>query len=136
MKQITIRSLRQPREENAENDIKWFCESLGLLGERDKEKTGLKIFKSILMAKDKGISADELSEKIKLSRTAVIHHVKMMMNSGLVIKERDVFELRTNNLQNIVDEIELDIERILKLIRDVAKDIDRKLMLPVRNRTE
>lgn len=132
MKQITIRSLRQPTEESVENDIEWFCSSLGLLGERDKGKTCIRIFKSILMAKGEGISAEGLSEETRLSRTAVIHHVKTMMNSGLVVKDGGIFELRTGNLQKIVDEIELDIERTLKSVREIAEDIDKRMKLPVR----
>ncbi len=134
MKQITIRSLRQPIEGNIDKDIEWFCDSLGLLGERDKDKTGLKIFKSILMAKNKGISTTDLSEKVNLSRTAVVHHTKAMISSGLIIKEGGMFELRMRSLQKIVDEIELDVERVLKSIREIAEDIDRNIMLPVRER--
>lgn len=136
VKQITIRSLRQPTEEDIDNDIEWFCESLGLLGERDRDKTGLKIFKSILKAKNSGISAEDLSEKANISRTAVIHHTKTMINSGLIVKEGGIFELRMRSLQKVVDEIRLDMERVLKSIREIAEDIDREFMLPVREKRD
>ncbi len=136
MKQITVRSLRQPVEKDMENDIEWFCSSLGLLGKRDKEKTGLKIFKSILKAKNSGISAEDLSEKVNVSRTAVIHHIKTMINSGLIIKEDGMFELRMRSLRKVVDEIELDLERVMKSIREIAEDIDREFMLPVREKRD
>jgi len=36
------------------------------------------------------------------------------------------------SLQKTVDEIRLDIERVIQTIRDVATDIDKRLNLPVR----
>lgn len=135
IKQITIRCLKQPTEGRAHKDIEWFCKSLGLLGERDKDKTGLKIFRSIIEAGDNGITAEELSKKVNISRTAVIHHTKTMINSGLIVKEGGVFELRMRSLQKLVDEIKLDMERVLKSVREIAEDIDRELMLPVRKKS-
>ncbi len=136
MKEITIRSIRQPTEKNMDKDIEWFCSSLGLLGKRDKEKTGLKIFKKILMAKNRGISAEDLSDKVNLSRTTVIHHTKAMIDSGMIIREGSLYELRMRSLQKIVDEIEMDVERTLKSIREIAEDIDREFMLPVRKKSD
>ncbi len=135
VKQITIRSLRQPTDSSVNGDIKWFCKSLGLLGERDKEKSGFRIFKAVVGSGERGISADELSGKTGLSRTAVVHHIETMMNAGLVVKEGSIYELRMKSLQKVVDEIKLDIERILKSVRQIAEDIDRELMLPVRKRS-
>ena len=40
MEQITVRSLKQPVKEDINEDIEWFCKSLGILGTRDKQKTG------------------------------------------------------------------------------------------------
>ena len=133
MKQITIRTLRPPAKKNLKKDIEWFCHSLGLLGERDKKKSSFRIFETIVKANRKnGISADELARAVGMSRTAVMHHVNTMIMAGLVVKEGGRFELRMKSLQKIVDEIELDINRTLRAVREVAKDIDKRMNFPVR----
>jgi DNA-binding transcriptional ArsR family regulator len=134
MEQITLRSVRQPTEENLDKDIEWFCESLGLLGERDRNKTSLKIFRAILNGSkdERVVSIEEIAKKAEVSRTAAIHHLKIMKNAGLIIKEGSRYELRVRSLQKLVDEIGLDIERILNSIREIAEDIDREMKLPVR----
>ena len=138
MKQITIRSIRQPVKENLDADIKWFCESFGLLSERDKNRTSLKIFKTLIKGSRNGrnVSIDEISREAEVSRTAVMHHLKVMRSAGLVVKEDNSFELRMRSMQKLVDEIGLDIERILRSIREIAEDIDRRMNLPVRRRID
>mgnify|MGYP005631848785 CR=1 FL=1 len=127
--------MKQPTKETLEKDIEWFCESLGLLGERDKQKTGLKVFKAVLneVNRDNEISAEDIANKIKMSRTAVMYHLNMMLEAGMLRRDGCMFELRTINLQKLVDEIERDIERTFHLIREIAEDIDKSMKLPVRN---
>jgi len=36
---ITVLRLRKPAEKDVNKDLQWFSESLGLFGERDKEKS-------------------------------------------------------------------------------------------------
>ena len=134
MQQITIKTLRQPMEDNLDSDINWFCESLGILSERDKNKTSVNIFKKIIRDSfgHKEVTVDKIADEKKISRTAVIHHLNIMKRAGLIIKEGSSFELRTRSLQKLIDEIELDIERSLDSIRQIAKDIDSEMMLPVR----
>ena len=138
MKQITIKNLKQPLENDVNEDIDWFCESLGIFGERDKNKTSVSIFKKIIndSFKGKNASVDSIAEEGKISRTTVMHHINVMKDAGLVVKEGTFFELRARSLQKIVDEIELDIERTLNSIRKIAEDIDNEMALPVRPKKE
>ncbi len=134
MQQITIRSLKQPAKETLESDLEWFCESLGMLGERDKQKTGLKVFRAVLreVGRDDEISVEDIANRVEMSRTAVMHHLNMMSEAGMLRRDGRMFELRTNNLQKLVDEIESDISRTFDLIREIAEDIDKSMKLPVR----
>lgn len=135
MGEIIIRSMKQPVRGNLEIDLEWFCRSLGLLGERDKNKTALKILKVLISESRKGpTTIEEISKKVEMSRTAVVHHITRMRRAGIVVKEGNKLELRTSSLQKLVDEIELDIIRTLKSIREVAEEIDLELNLPVRGR--
>jgi len=128
-----IRTMKQPAKSTLDGDLKWFCESLGLLGVRDRSETAVKVFKAFLMESKKGqITVDDISQHVKLSRTAIVHHLNRMRRAGVISKEGSKWELRSHSLQKIVDEIELDIQRTLKSIREIAEDIDASLNLPVR----
>lgn len=134
MQQITIRSLKQPVRKGIDCDLEWFCGSLGLLGERDKNKTGLKIFRTILDGSQQAGNASikEIAQHVAVSRTAAQHHLMHMIDTGLIIRAGKDVELRTPNLQKLVDELGLDIVRILKSVREIAVDIDKELQLEVR----
>lgn len=133
MNEILIRTMKQPAKSDLDGDLKWFCESLGLLGARDKYKTALKIFKAFLIESRNGpITIEDISNHVKISKTAIAHHLNRMKNAGVISKEGSKWELRSHSLQKIVDEIELDIQRTLKSIRQIAEDIDAGLNLPVR----
>ncbi len=134
MKEITLRVLRPPVEDDIDLDIQWFCRSLGLLGKRDVNNTGFKIFKILLENCKEGctISVNEIAQRVGMTRTGIVHHLNIMRNAGLVINQGTHYELRMRSLQKTVDEIRLDIERVIQTIRDVATDIDKRLNLPVR----
>ncbi|MBC7218724.1 MAG: ArsR family transcriptional regulator [Hadesarchaea archaeon] len=133
MTEILIRAMKQPVKSTLDGDLKWLCESLGLLGARDKSETALKIFKAFLLESRKGpVTIEEISNHVKLSRTAIVHHLNRMRKAGVVMKEGNRWELRSHSLQKMVDEVELDIQRALKSIREIAEDIDAMLNLPVR----
>jgi len=134
MGEIFIKAMKQPEKGSVELDLEWFCRSLGLLGERDKNKTALKILKVLIKESGNPMTIEEISKKVEMSRTAVVHHITRMRRAGVVVKEGNKLELRTRSLQKLVDEIELDIIRTLKSIREVAEEIDSELNLPVRGK--
>ncbi len=134
MEELTIKKLKPLSKRNVEKDLEWLCDSFGIIRERDKEKTGFKIFKILLESMKEGgsLKINEITEKIKLSRTAVIHHLRYMEESGIVIERNRNYELRVTSLHKIVDEIEKDILRSIEEIRKVARDIDEDLGISFR----
>ncbi|MCD6590896.1 MAG: ArsR family transcriptional regulator [Candidatus Aenigmarchaeota archaeon] len=132
--ELTIRSLKPPTRANLDEDLEWFCKSLGLVNRRDKHKTCFKVFRLIIDYSKKGeeISANEIARQIGITRTAVIHHLRTLKDAGIVINEGTTYELRMRSLQKIVDEIKMDLERTLAHVREIAEDIDKMLEMPVR----
>ena len=129
MEELTIKKLKPFPERDVEKDLEWFCSSFGIIRERDKDRTGFKIFKLFLESTKEGnaLTINQITEKVELSRTAVVHHLKCMKESGIIIERNRNYELRVTSLQQIVDEIESDIERFFKEIKKIAKDIDEDL---------
>ena len=76
-----------------------------------------------------GMTSDEISERVNLSRGTVVHHLNRLMDSGVVISHRNKYMLRVDNLSSLIDEIEHDLYNTMNSLRKVAKDIDDRLEL-------
>ncbi len=123
---ITIINVRKPTQRNINYELQWLGTSLGLFNLRDKDKSCFRIFLELLKAaKTKNpLTSDEIAEKLKLSRGTVIHHITKLMESGLVIHDKNKYMLRVDNLNLLISELEKDVQRTLGDLKEVATDID------------
>ncbi|MCF7860630.1 winged helix-turn-helix domain-containing protein [Candidatus Woesearchaeota archaeon] len=124
---ITIIRMRPPSRQNINDGLQWFGSSLGLFNLRDKDKSCFRLFIELLRAakKNHGLTSDELAERLKLSRGTIIHHLNKLIDSGLVLTEKNKYVLRTDSLSSLVDEVEKDTRRLLEDIKNTASVLDR-----------
>ena len=130
-RKITIINIRKPAEENINQELQWLGVSLGLFNLRDKDKSCFRTFIELLKAAKikRPLTSDELAYRLELSRGTVIHHINNLMASGLVVKEGNRYMLRVDNLKDLIDEIEDDLARTCKSLRQIAEKIDERLRL-------
>lgn len=129
---ITIIKLRKSSEKNLNADLQWFSNSLGLFNERDKEKSCFRVFIALIKAsraRREGLTSDEIALRSNISRATVIHHLNRLIESGLVIPHNTKYLLRSDNLEDLVDEIKKDMLRALEDIKSMAEDIDEEIGL-------
>lgn len=128
---ITIISARKPVETDINEQLQWFGGSLGLFGMRDKDKSCFRVFIVLLKnLKEEGpISSDEIALRTGLSRGTVIHHINKLMSSGIVTSEKAGYQLKVDTLEDLVDLIKNNVDRAFANLKDVGKDLDRKLGL-------
>ena len=128
---ITIVNIRKPAEHNVNQELQWFCSSLGLFNLRDRDKSTFRVFIELLKSA-KGrqmLTSDELAEKLHLTRGTIIHHINKLMESGLVVHEGNTYTLRVENLKTLIEEVEKDIKRACDDLKEVAREIDERLGL-------
>jgi len=132
--EFVIRRVKIFPNRSTNKDFEWLCFSLGLMNSRDKDKTSMKIFKEFLSSpkKIKYFTTDDIANKLGITRGAVIHHLNRMIELGLIIQKEGKYTLRTNNLEELVDEIEQDIRNTLKIIKKISEEMDNVLKLPKR----
>ncbi|MCW4052304.1 MAG: MarR family transcriptional regulator [Candidatus Bathyarchaeota archaeon] len=116
---------------NVEKDLEWMCRSLSFMEPRDKERTAYNIFRVIVETAraNKGLSSDELAEKLALSRGTMVHHLNKMIKSGLVIRHESQYKLRGRSLKSTIEEVQRDVNRIFNDLQSVAETIDDTLGL-------
>ena len=78
---------------------------------------------------NRGLSSDELAQRLNLTRGTIVHHLNKMIKSGLVIHQEGLYKLRGRSLRNTVEEIQRDIARVFENIHKVAETIDQTLGL-------
>ena len=125
-KRITIITIRRP-EKNINQQLQWFGISLGLFNLRDKDKSCFRVFVELLKAAkhQTPLRSDEIAQRLGLTRGTVIHHINRLMESGIVVQQRNGYMLRVSNLRDLIEEIEEDIDRSCRELKEVADDIDR-----------
>lgn len=130
-REVRIRHIIKKRHDSVEDTINLLCESLGVIGPRDVDNTSIKIFKELLNALrgEKVMTSDELAEKVGLTRGAIVHHLNRMVKTGVVIRSSRGYEIRSFDLESLIDEVRTDVNRFLEDIRNVAKELDKALKL-------
>lgn len=127
---VTVKKVRSPAPGSINDDIDFICKSLGYFSQRDKYDTAGRIFR--LLVKEccgdkEGLSSDDIADRLELSRGSIVHHLNNFIDTGIVLRERNIYRLRSASLQKCIDEIKVDIDRIFKQIIKIATDIDDKL---------
>jgi predicted transcriptional regulator len=128
---ITIINTRKPTELNIHQKLQWLANSLGLFNLRDKENSCFRLFIELLKAskKNESLSSDELALRLNLSRGTIVHHLKKLIEAGIVISDQNKYYLRVDNLKDLVTEIEKDITRTLDDLKKTAAEIDNQIGL-------
>lgn len=126
---ITIVKISKPRKKEINEELQWFGNSLGLFSLRDKDKSCFRIFIELLKAARAGIllSSDELAARTGLSRGTVVHHLNRLMEGGIIISKANKYMLRVDNLGALIDELQDDIKKTVRDLREIAGEIDKNL---------
>lgn len=130
-RKITVIKISRPLKREINEELQWIGSSLGLFSLRDKDKSCFRIFIELLKAAKarEPLSSDEIAEHLNLTRGTVIHHINKLMESGLVVRIKNKYMLRVEDMETLIDEIKRDFERTYYNLKQVATDIDRSLGL-------
>ena len=131
IRKITLLKINRSSQSSLNEDLQWFSNSLGLFGERDKEKSCFRVFLEILKVSkaSKGISSEQIAIRSNLTRPTVVHHLNTLSSKGLIISQNNRYFLRVENLEELVLQIRRDLNEVIKELQKTAKDLDDELGL-------
>ncbi|WP_321428743.1 ArsR family transcriptional regulator [uncultured Methanolobus sp.] len=130
--QIILVNLEKPREKRLEEDIRWFCNSFGLSSGRDTENVATQIVLDLLQQlaeSQEKISSDIIAQSIEVNQSRVNHHIRNLINSGLIYREKRGLYLRGGSLKAAVQEMRKDSDRIFQELEEIAEEIDEQMGL-------
>lgn len=132
MKQrIIIQDIDKPRADKVKDEVKWICDSLGLMSGRDLDDISFKIMYELLelFSEDNLISTDEVAKSLKIEPPRVNHHVRGLMESGIIFREKRKIALRGGSLSAAIEEMRRDSDKMFSRLLEVSKKIDEAFEL-------
>jgi predicted transcriptional regulator len=131
IQKITVVRTQKPQFNTVNDELQWLAGSLGLFNLRDKDKTCFRVFIELIKQSKEAdlISSDELAARLQLTRGTVVHHLNKLLEAGLIINNRNRYELRVSSLEALVDMIQADFEKTCNELRRVAQNLDIQLGL-------
>ena len=127
IRRVTVVRIRRGAEGNVNADLQWLGNSLGLFGLRDKDSSCFRIFITLVKKADNPLSSDDIAERLDLSRGTVVHHLIKLMDSGIVVLEKEGYILREQSLLRLIEDVKKDTESVFAELKEVAKEIDERI---------
>ncbi|MFW6220381.1 MAG: ArsR family transcriptional regulator [Nanoarchaeota archaeon] len=131
MQQIILKKINKPKEKKINNDIEWFCESFGFCSGRDIDKMSTQIINELInrYTKEYKISSELIAKKLNAPSPRINHHVRNLIDSGFLYREKRFLHIRGGTMKSAVEEIRKDANRIFDEIEKIAVEIDESVGL-------
>lgn len=128
---ITIIRSSRPERDNLNQELQYLGQSLGLFSERDKDKSCFRIFIVLVKALKSGkkFTSDEIAIQTNLSRGTIIHHLNRLMESGIVISQKNYYTLAVDNIEELVELAKSNVIKTFDNLKITARNIDKRLEL-------
>jgi len=121
-----------PKPQNNINDLLLqFGETLGLFSSRDKDKSCYRILIILIKALKlkQELTSDEIASQSGLSRGTVVYHLNNLMSAGIVTSYRTTYQIGANDLEELVAKMRIGIDRMIDDLAQTAKKIDVALRI-------
>ena len=128
---ITIIRTGKPEKDNLNQELQFLGQSLGLFSERDKDKSCFRVFIVLVKSLKTGkmLSSDEIAFQTHLTRGTVIHHLNRLMESGIVISQKEHYVLSVDSIEELVETVKRNISKTFDGLKEIARNIDRRMEL-------
>lgn len=126
-RQIVFRQIERPRSKDWHDDLEWFFSSLGIGEGRDVDQVAQWILVTLLayQISGNGVPVERISRDLDISSSRINHHIRNLVDAGVVYRHKRLIYLRGNSLQSMVQELRKDALRVLDDIEAAAAEIDR-----------
>ncbi|MGC9309145.1 MAG: ArsR family transcriptional regulator [Candidatus Nanoarchaeia archaeon] len=124
---IIIQETDKPNSGNVEEEVRWICNSLGLTKGRDIDNISFRVMYTLLnlFTKRKLISTEELSKKLNVEPYKINHHIRSLMESGIIFREKRKIALRGGSLSSAIEEMKRDSESLFERLLETSRKIDK-----------
>ena len=124
--EILIRRIPKPHEETRDELLAWFVESLGLEHGRDIHQTLRRILDVLLTLSQASrlLTTEQLEAELLMPSSRINHHIRLLIKAGVLERDKRSIRLRGRTIEETVEEIRRDSERIFDDIIRMARMLD------------
>lgn len=128
---IILQEIDLPKTNKSFDEIKWICESFGFIEGRDTSQNSFNILNELLkqFSKKELVSTKNLKNSLKIKSHTINHHIRNLVNSGIIYREKRKIKLRGKNLTASIQEMKRDSDKMFEMILEISKKIDEKIKL-------
>lgn len=128
---IIIQRIDRPKTKRTKDEVKWVCNSLGLMNGRDLEDVSFKVMYELLdlFSDDKLISTEEISKELDIEPHRINHHIRGLMESGILFREKRKIALRGGSLTSAIEEMRRDSDAMFNRLIEASRKIDERFKL-------
>ena len=127
VQKIIVKNIEKPVEKNVDQDVEWLCDSFGFSTGRDLQDITPKTVLTLVREYKEGAQSEDLAEEMKISPSRVNYHIRTLIDSGFLYRQRKLIHLRAGSMKAAVEELRKDANRIFDELSSVAEDIDSAL---------
>ncbi len=129
MAELKLKKINKPKKGDVEKDIDWFCDSLCLSSGRDTEFTSTKIISDILnkISEHEKVFSEEIAKDLGLKQGLVNHHLRNLIDSGIIIRKKKQIFIKGGSLKEAVIEMRRDVLSTFEDIEKMAGEIDNEI---------
>ena len=129
-----MRQLNKPRTKDRLGDIHWLCDSFGFVSGRDTARMSSQILIELLgqMASRQRTTAELLADHLSVTAARVNHHVRHLIDRGLLYRDKRAILLRGGSMKEAVEAMRKDANRIFDELAEIAEDVDAAVGLKSR----
>jgi predicted transcriptional regulator len=126
LQHVVLRRIEPPFEDDVRKDLSWLCNSFGLSSGRDTGDVAIQIIRALLEnhAGRQGVPVEEISMDLGITPSRVNHHIRNLVENGIIFRQKREIRLRGSSLLSSVREIRKDADRIFDELEMVAAVID------------
>jgi predicted transcriptional regulator len=129
VRRIVIKEVIRPRVHKTDNEVKWLCDSLGIISGRDVEDSSFRIINELLnQSREQDLIATEsVARALRMDSPRINHHLRNLVDTGLLVREKRKVVLRGGSLSSAIQEMKQDSDRMFDKLLEVSKEVDKKM---------
>ncbi|MBM3229901.1 hypothetical protein FJZ26_05695 [Candidatus Parvarchaeota archaeon] len=121
--------VRRAKQTEDGNELVQLCKYLRILSERDTDRTVTHVVKVLVSHGRQPIGSTELSKVSGLNRITCIHHLKRLLDAGVVEKKESQYIFAFGNFEEFVEQARREMLENFRQMDQLAKRIDEEFNL-------
>ncbi len=105
------------------------CKALRIVSSRDIDDTAARVFKTVLQSARESdeFGSTNLSREAGLNRITVIHHLKRLMDAGIIERGESKYKLKYSSLTDLVRDVRKNTLESLDKLEETARELDENM---------